>query len=135
MAVSLKIAFTYDSKADCLARGWTEEQASAYSSTVLINSIIESLTKLGHQVIDVSHVQNLARRLVAGEGKGWDLVFNVSEGVFGKAKEVQIPALLEAYRIPYTFSDAACLALAADKTKTKVYWVFQQGCKYANGQW
>lgn len=120
MALPLAIAFTYDSKADCLSRGWTQEQASAYSSTVLIESISESLTRLGHRVIDVSHVQNLACCLVAGEAKGWDLVFNISEGVFGRAKEIQIPALLEAYRVPYTFSDPACLALAADKAKTKV---------------
>jgi len=64
----------------------------------------ESLTKLGHQVIDVSHIQNLVRGLVAGEAKGRDLVFNVREGVFGSAKEVPISAFLEANREPYMFS-------------------------------
>ncbi|EPS39488.1 hypothetical protein H072_6694 [Dactylellina haptotyla CBS 200.50] len=120
MSKSLRIALTYDSKADQIARGCTEEEASAYASTVLIDSVTQSLRRLGHDVIDVSHVRNLARRLVAGEGEDWDMVFNLCEGVSGNAKEVQVPALLEAYQIPYTFSDAACLALAADKAKTKI---------------
>ncbi|KAF3915615.1 hypothetical protein ABW21_db0208229 [Orbilia brochopaga] len=120
MNKQLRIALTYDSKADQIARGCTDEEASAYASTVLIDSVSQSLKRLGHEVIDVSHVKNLAKRLVAGEGDHWDMVFNLSEGVFGNAKEVQVPALLEAYRIPYTFSDAACVALAADKAKTKM---------------
>ncbi|KAK6527564.1 hypothetical protein TWF694_004548 [Orbilia ellipsospora] len=116
----LRIAFVYDSKADQIARGCTEEEASAYSSTVFIESVTQSLQRLGHEVIDVGHVRNLARRLVQGEGDHWDMVFTISEGVFGNAKEVQVPALLDAYQIPYTFSDAACLAVAADKAKTKM---------------
>lgn len=51
----------------------------------------------------------------------WDLVFSISEGLYGAAREAQIPALCDAYRIPHVFSEAATLALCLDKGKTKVY--------------
>lgn len=48
------------------------------------------------------------------------MVFNFAEGLYGLAREAQVPALLEAYRVPFTFADAATLALCMDKGKTKV---------------
>ncbi len=59
----------------------------------------------------------LAARLVAG----WrcDLVFNIAEGVAGFGRESQVPALLEAYGIPYTFSDPLVCALTLHKGMAK----------------
>jgi D-alanine-D-alanine ligase len=48
-----------------------------------------------------------------------DLVFNISEGLHGRSREAQVPALLEAYRIPYTFSDPLTLAVCHDKASAK----------------
>ena len=59
----------------------------------------------------------LAARLVAGER--WDLVFNIAEGVAGFGRESQVPALLEAYAIPYTFSDPLVCALTLHKGMAK----------------
>ncbi len=56
-------------------------------------------------------------RLAAGER--WDMVFNICEGMFGMGREAQVPALLDAYEIPYTFSGPLVLALALDKGMTK----------------
>ena len=62
-------------------------------------------------------VRQLAQRLVAGER--WDLVFNIAEGLTGVGREAQVPALLEAYGIPYTFSDTLVMALTLHKGMTK----------------
>ena len=52
-------------------------------------------------------------------GERWDAVFNFCEGLKGVAREAQAPALLEAYDIPYVFSDPLTLALSLDKAMAK----------------
>src|SRR5262249_57810664 len=59
----------------------------------------------------------LVERLARGER--FDAVFNFCEGFRGNAREATVPALLEAYDIPYVFSDALTLALALDKGMAK----------------
>ena len=51
--------------------------------------------------------------------KRQDLVFNFCEGMFGLGREALVPALLDAYRIPYTFSDPVVLAVSLHKGLTK----------------
>jgi D-alanine-D-alanine ligase len=65
-------------------------------------------------------IKSLVQSLSKGQEKEWDLVFNYSEGIRGVAREAQVPALLEAYDIPFTFSGAATFALCLDKAKTNV---------------
>ena len=48
-----------------------------------------------------------------------DFVFNMAEGLWGNARESQIPAMLEMLRIPYTGSDPGTLAICLDKVRTK----------------
>jgi D-alanine-D-alanine ligase len=47
------------------------------------------------------------------------MVFNIAEGLKGFGREAQVPALLDAYDIPYTFSDALVLSLTLHKGMTK----------------
>ena len=56
-------------------------------------------------------------RLAAGHR--WDLVFNIAEGLHGIGREAQVPALLDAYDIPYTFSDPLVMSLTLHKGMTK----------------
>ncbi len=51
-----------------------------------------------------------------------DICFNISEGFYGDAREAQIPALLELFRIPYTASRVLANSIALDKTMTKRIW-------------
>ncbi|MCU0610969.1 MAG: D-alanine--D-alanine ligase [Candidatus Eisenbacteria bacterium] len=44
-----------------------------------------------------------------------DLVFNVAEGMWGPAREAQVPAVLDMLRIPYTGSDGLTLAVCLHK--------------------
>ena len=48
-----------------------------------------------------------------------DAVFNIAEGLVGRHRESQVPALLELLGIPFTGSGSLTLALALDKAKTK----------------
>jgi D-alanine-D-alanine ligase len=48
-----------------------------------------------------------------------DIVFNIAEGLYGPSRELQIPAMLEMLRIPYTGSDPLTLGLCLDKSLAK----------------
>ncbi len=48
-----------------------------------------------------------------------DIVFNIAEGIYGRGREAQVPALLDFYKIPYSGSDATTLCIALDKSLTK----------------
>ena len=53
------------------------------------------------------------------QDKRVDIVFNIAEGYYGRAREAQIPALLEMLQIPYAGSDPVALGIALDKVMTK----------------
>jgi D-alanine-D-alanine ligase len=113
----VRVGLTYDLKDDYLAIGLGEHEVAEFDSEATIAALEGALTALGHEVERVGHVRALAARLVAG----WrcDLVFNIAEGVAGFGRESQVPALLEAYEIPYTFSDPLVSALTLHKGMAK----------------
>ena len=113
----MRIGITYDLKDDYLAQGWSEEDAAEFDSLVTIDAIAAALAALGLEPVKIGHVKALAARLVAGER--FEVVFNFCEGVKGIGREAQVPALLEAYDIPYVFSDTLTLALSLDKAMCK----------------
>ncbi|MBV9912823.1 MAG: hypothetical protein JOZ93_09600 [Sinobacteraceae bacterium] len=113
----MRIGVTYDLRADYLAMGYGEEDTAEFDSEITIEAICEALTSLGWQVTRVGNVKALAEALVAGQR--WDAVFNFCEGLKGLAREAQVPALLDAYDIPYVFSDALTLAVTLDKSIAK----------------
>jgi D-alanine-D-alanine ligase len=113
----MKIGITYDLRYEYLAAGYSEEETVEFDCLETIEAIEETLRHLGYVTERIGHVRHLAARLV--DGARWDLVFNIAEGVSGFGREAQVPALLEAFGIPYTFSDSLSLALALHKGMTK----------------
>jgi D-alanine-D-alanine ligase len=113
----VRIGFTYDLKSDYSALGFGEHAVAEFDAPETIDAIAGALESLGHTVVRIGHVRALAARLVAGER--WDLVFNIAEGVAGFGRESQVPALLEAYDVPYTFSDPLVCALTLHKGMAK----------------
>lgn len=111
------IGLTYDLKDDYRALGFSEAAVAEFDSRETIDAIEGALVSLGHECERIGHVKALAERLVAGAR--WDLVFNIAEGVAGFGRESQVPALLEAYGIPYTFSDPLTTALTLHKGMAK----------------
>ena len=113
----VKIGITYDLREDYLAEGYGEEETAEFDHPLTIAAIEEALRSLGYETDRIGHVRTLARRLVAGER--WDIVFNIAEGLWGFGREAQIPALLDAWGIPYVFSDPLVLSLTLHKGMTK----------------
>ena len=113
----MTIGFTYDLRSDYLQEGYSEEETAEFDRESTIGEIELALQQLGYQTDRIGHVRHLTRRLAAGER--WDMVFNICEGMFGSGREAQVPAILDAYQIPYTFSDALVLSLTLHKGMTK----------------
>lgn len=113
----MKLGFTYDLIDDYLRMGYSKEEAAECDKIETIDAIDETLCGLGHTVERIGSVHHLLPRLIRGDR--WDLVFNIAEGFHGVGREALIPALLDAYQIPYTFSDPLVLALTLHKGMTK----------------
>lgn len=113
----LSIGFVYDSKREYRAEGYSEAEVAEFDSDETIDAIADCLGRFGHRVARIGHGRNLCARLVAGER--WDLVFNIAEGLRGRSRESQVPALLELYDVAYTFSDPLTTAVTLDKAMAK----------------
>lgn len=113
----MKIGFTYDLRDDYLAQGYDEEMAAEFDRAETIEAITSALEALGHHVDPIGNLSALMAHLVNGER--WELVFNIAEGLYGFGREAQVPALLDAFRIPYTFSDPLALSLTLHKGMAK----------------
>jgi D-alanine-D-alanine ligase len=114
----MKIGLTYDLRQEYLAAGYGEEETAEFDRPDTIDAIEAALRGLGHETDRVGHARQLVARLAAGDR--WDLVFNICEGLRGPAREAQVPALLDVYDIPCTFSDPLRMALCLHKGLTKV---------------
>ena len=113
----MRIGVTYDLRADYLALGFGEEETCEFDSETTIAAICEALASLGHVPERIGGVRPLVERLAAGDR--WDCVFNFCEGLKGVSREAQVPSLLEAYDVPYVFSDPLTLCVALDKGMAK----------------
>ena len=113
----MRIGVTFDLRSDYLAMGYGEEETAEFDSEVTIAALCDALNGLGFVADRIGGVKKLAERLAAGER--WDAVFNFCEGLKGISREAQVPALLEAYDIPYVFSDPLTMALTLDKAMCK----------------
>jgi D-alanine-D-alanine ligase len=112
-AQPLRIGVTYDLRSDYLAQGHGEEETAEFDSEATIAALCAALSELGHAPVRVGGIRKL--NLALARGERWDAVFNICEGLRGVSREAQVPALLEAYDIPYVFSDPMTLALTLDK--------------------
>lgn len=111
------IGLTYDLRDDYAEMGMSEEALAEFDSPETVAALETALARAGHRPDRIGNIRALAARLVAGDR--WDLVFNIAEGVSGRSREAQVPALLEAYGVPYTFSDPLTQALGLDKAMAK----------------
>jgi D-alanine-D-alanine ligase len=113
----MKVGLTYDLRSDYLKAGYSEEETAEFDREETIEALEKALVCLGYATERIGHIRHLTQRLAAGDR--WDLVFNIAEGMYGIGREAQVPALLDAYDIPYTFSDPLVMALTLHKGMTK----------------
>jgi D-alanine-D-alanine ligase len=115
----IKVGLTYDLKEDYLNLGYTNDEVAEFDSPETIDALDHTITSLGFEVIRIGNIFSLVDFL--STGKRCDLVFNICEGMFGIAREAQVPCLLDAYQIPYVFSEPDILNLTLDKGLTKLF--------------
>jgi len=113
----MRVGLVYDLRSDYLAAGYGDEETAEFDSGGTIEAIEGALRSLGHETERVGNVHALVGRLA--RGARWDLVFNTAEGVSGFGREAQVPALLDAYGIAYTFTDPLSSALTLHKGMAK----------------
>jgi D-alanine-D-alanine ligase len=112
----LRVGLTFNLKRIKPGHGGTADDEAEYDSETTIRAIHDAIASHGHEVVDLEATPELASTIAAANV---DVVFNVAEGMRGRNRESQIPAILELLGIPYTGSDPATLSLALDKVLAK----------------
>ena len=113
----MHIGLVYDLRDDYLAEGYSTLDVAEFDSPETIAELEAALRCLGHRVTRVGHGRSLAARLVTGER--FDLVFSIAEGLKGRSREAQVPAMCELFAQPYGFSDPLTMAATLDKAVAK----------------
>ncbi len=93
-----------------------DDAEAEYDSPTTVAAIRAALESMGHDVVDLEATPELLTVLPAADV---DVVFNIAEGLHGRNREAQVPAILELLDIPYTGSDPATLAITLDKGLAK----------------
>ncbi|HKD42610.1 MAG TPA: ATP-grasp domain-containing protein [Myxococcaceae bacterium] len=126
----LRVGFAYNVKRILPTPDAVEDSEAEYDSPETLQAIREAIASWGHEVVDLEATPELPSVLVSTP---LDLVFNIAEGLKGRNRESQVPALLELLDIPYTGSDPATLSIALDKGLAKKI-VRQNGIQTPNFQ-
>jgi D-alanine-D-alanine ligase len=113
----MRVGITYDLRDEYLRLGYGQEETAEFDSPETIDAIENALAGLGHDPERIGNIHGLLGR--AASGDRWDLVFNIAEGLDCFGREAQVPAVLDALNIPYTFSDPLVMALTLHKGMTK----------------
>jgi D-alanine-D-alanine ligase len=107
----IRVGFTYNVKRD-----HDGDDEAEWDPPETIIAIANALARQGHIVVHLEATPDLPRVLAEADV---DLIFNIAEGVEGRNREAQVPALCELLGVPYTGSDSATLAIALDKALCK----------------
>jgi len=113
----MRVGLTYDLREEYLAAGYSDVDTAEFDQPETIDSIASALRNLALDIDRIGNARQLATRLAAGDR--WDLVFNFCEGLHGFGRESLVPALLDAWQIPYVFSDPLACAVTLHKGVAK----------------
>ena len=93
-----------------------EDIEAEYDSIETVLAIKGALEKAGCDVELLEADTGIFKKLIETK---IDIVFNIAEGICGRGREAQVPAVLNFFRIPFTGSDETTLCIALDKALTK----------------
>jgi D-alanine-D-alanine ligase len=114
----MNVALAYNVKKSKPSLKLEEQVDLEFDSMSVINGIVDALKSLGHNVFLVEADENVFLKLKELKGK-IDIVFNIAEGLWGDARESQVPMFCEVLQIPYTHSGPTTHAIKLDKEFTK----------------
>jgi len=115
------VGLTYDLKTDYQFKEGDPQDANAefdHPSTVEV--ISNAIAACGFKVKRIGNAANLLEQLGSLDV---DIVFNISEGLYGRNRESQVPILLEMAGIPFVGSDALTLGITLDKIVAKKIFI------------
>ena len=113
----LRVGITYNLKKDFAPSDDQPIDAlEEFDAEETIDAIQHVLEGDGHDVTKLGGGPGLIDRL---RKTPVDMVFNIAEGMSGRCREAQVPCILEAYGIGYTFSDPLVCAATLDKSIAK----------------
>lgn len=113
----MRVGLVYDLRDDYRDAGLSDEALAELDTIDTIDGIAGAIAAAGCDVTRIGNGRTLAARLVGGER--FDLVFSIAEGLSGRSREAQVPALCELFDQPYAFSDPLTLAATLDKAVAK----------------
>ena len=115
-AVSMynKVGITYNLKKNINSALSDAEAEFDDEDTIL--AIQNALETAGYDVALYEAAEDLPVRLIKNRP---DIVFNIAEGMKGRGREAQVPAILNFLGIPFTGSDETTMCVAMDKALTK----------------
>lgn len=114
----MKVGFTFDLRSWYLDRGYSMEDTAEFDKIDTVNALESAVHKMGYDTEKIGNVFQLIESLA--DGKKWDLVFNIAEGLYGDGRESVVPAILDQYKIPYVFSEAVILGISLNKYLTRL---------------
>jgi D-alanine-D-alanine ligase len=112
----LRVGLTFNLRAPSASEGAVDEETAEYDSPATIAALRAAIESHGHEVLELEAKPDVLAKLHALRP---DVVFNLAEGGSGRARETQVPALLELLGIPYTGSDPTAIGIALDKVIAK----------------
>lgn len=110
----IKVGVVYSLKKGIESKAIDEE--AEYDNIETVVAINEALSSNDVEVINIEADQNLFDKI---KHEKVDIVFNIAEGIKGRGREAQVPAILNMLKIPFTGSDETTLCLALDKALAK----------------
>jgi D-alanine-D-alanine ligase len=115
------VGLTYDLKTDYQFKSGDPADANAeFDHPSTIDVIAEAIESNGFKVERIGNAANLLEKI---NSLKVDIVFNISEGLFGRNRESQVPLILEMNNIPFVGADALTLGLTLDKVMAKKIFI------------
>jgi D-alanine-D-alanine ligase len=109
----VRIGLTYNLKPE----GAEGDRFEEFDSVETIQALERAIRTAGHEPVRLGWGKELLDKL----GRlHVDSVFNIAEGVGGRGRESQVPALLEMLAIPCSGSDSLAIGLTLDKPLAKL---------------
>jgi D-alanine--D-alanine ligase len=112
----LRVGLTFNLKRVVPRSADDDDTHAEFDAPTTIAAVRDALESYGHQVVELEATPELPAVLGASRV---DVVFNIAEGMHGRNRESQVPALLELLSIPYSGSDPATLSITLDKALAK----------------
>ncbi len=113
---TVRVGLTFNLRRTSVSGAGGVDLEAEYDTQETVSAVKDALASYGHEVIELEATPELPALLPAS---GVEVVFNIAEGVHGRFREAQVPALVELLGIPYTGSDPTALSLCLDKAIAK----------------